>query len=177
LTEHAPVVDLGCGRGELLDLLRDANVKAWGVDLDTKVARLCEEKGHDVVISDALTYLRAESDESIGAIFSAQLLEHLSADDSADLIRQAYRVLRPDGLLIVETVNPHSVAAFKTFWTDLTHRVPIFPEVATLLCRQAGFPRALVIFPNGSGVLEEDRRTQGEYAVIAWKSSTRPPDA
>jgi O-antigen chain-terminating methyltransferase len=134
------------------------------------VAR-CQSKGHTVVLGDALSYLTDQVDESIGTVFSAQVIEHLPPEALLELLRQARRVLRGDGIFIAETVNPHSVPAFKTFWTDLTHRAPIFPEVAVALCRQAGFERALVMFPNGTGDLESDRRSQGEYAVVAWKKS------
>jgi hypothetical protein len=64
-------------------------------------------------------------------------------------------------------VNPHSIAALKTFWVDLTHEKPVFPEVALALCRLHGFGSARVIFPNGTGDLETDRRTEGEYTVVA----------
>jgi hypothetical protein len=74
------------------------------------------------------------------------------------------------GILIAETVNPHSLEALKSFWVDLTHRHPIFPEVATALCWLRGFESAVIVFPHGSGDLEADRRTQGEYAVVARKS-------
>ena len=72
-------------------------------------------------------------------------------------------------MLIAETVNPHSIQAFKTFWVDLTHRSPIFPEVAVAYCHLSGFAEAQVIFPNGTGDFEGDRRSQGEYAVVAIK--------
>ena len=70
-------------------------------------------------------------------------------------------------MLIAETVNPHSVPALKTFWVDLTHQHPIFPEVALALCLSAGFSDAYVFYPNGTGDVEADRYTQGEYAVVA----------
>jgi spermidine synthase len=75
--------------------------------------------------------------------------------------------LRPGGILIAETINPHALEAFKTFYTDLTHQRPIFPEVALACCELAGFDRAYVLFPQGSGDLSADRRSQGEYAVVA----------
>jgi len=70
-------------------------------------------------------------------------------------------------VLIAETVNPHSPAALKAFWVDLTHQLPIFPEVLLQLCRSSGFEQGYVFMPNGSGDYESDRRTAGEYAVVA----------
>jgi hypothetical protein len=70
----------------------------------------------------------------------------------------------------LETVNPHSVPALKTFWVDLTHRHPIFPEVALALCEITGFESAYVFHPNGTGEVEVDRHETGEYAVVATKA-------
>ena len=79
------------------------------------------------------------------------------------------------GLLIAETVNPHYPPALKTFWVDLTHRAPIFPEVALELCREAGFASAYFFHPNGTGDVGRDRFTQGEFAVVATAGPGRPP--
>jgi SAM-dependent methyltransferase len=168
---HEPIIDVGCGRGEFLDLLAAEGIHATGVDLDEGMVSICRAKGHEVAVADALDYLRELDDGSIGTVFSAQFIEHLSSADIVEYVRAAQRVLRSDGIFIAETVNPHSIQAFKTFWTDLTHKAPIFPEVAVALCRQAGFERALVVFPNGSGDLDHDCRSTGEYAVVGWKGS------
>ena len=172
LEGHGPVVDLGSGRGEMLDLLREADIAARGVDLDESMVERARGKGHDVVWEDALHYLAGQPEGSFGAVFSAQFVEHLPYDSLVALIREARRVLRNDGLLVMETVNPYSIPAFRTFWTDLTHQAPIFPEVLLALTRDAGFPEARVIFPTGSGDLESDRWGTGEYAVIAYNGRT-----
>jgi glycosyltransferase involved in cell wall biosynthesis/ubiquinone/menaquinone biosynthesis C-methylase UbiE len=169
LRDAAPVLDVGCGRGEMLDLLSETAVPATGVDLDTSMAGRARAKGHRVEIADAVEYLRGQVDESLGAVFSAQMVEHISFDDLRELLAQARRVLRPGGVLILETVNPHALQAFKAFWIDLTHRVPIYPEVLVAHCRSAGFEECLVMFPGGTGELERDRWTQGDYAVVARK--------
>jgi SAM-dependent methyltransferase len=169
---HEPIVDIGCGRGEFLDLLASEGIHATGVDLDPGMVDICRGKGYEVAAADALSYLRALDDGSLGTIFSAQFIEHLSPLDLVEYLRDAQRVLRDDGVFIAETVNPHSIQAFKTFWTDLTHRAPIFPEVAVALCRSAGFESAIVMFPNGNGDLDHDRRSTGEYAVVARKGKS-----
>ena len=81
------------------------------------------------------------------------------------------RKLQPGGLFILETVNPHSVPALKTFWVDPTHQHPLFPEVALALCEISGFESAYVFHPNGKGQVEVDRYETGEYAVVAKKAA------
>ena len=82
-------------------------------------------------------------------------------------LRQSRRALLPDGLLIVETVNPHSPTALKNFWFDLTHQHPVFPEVLLTLCRSIGFRSAYVFHPGGTGDVDRDRTQAGDYALIA----------
>ena len=169
LVDHDPVVDVGCGRGEMLDLLAELGVKSFGIDLDKSMVERGRERGLQTLLGNGISYLHEQQEGSIGAVFSAQVIEHLEYEDLVRFHEEAYRALQPGGVLIAETVNPHSIRAFKSFWTDLTHRVPIFPEVAVMLCLAAGFSEAHVVFPNGIGQLEVDRWSQGEYAVIARK--------
>jgi glycosyltransferase involved in cell wall biosynthesis/2-polyprenyl-3-methyl-5-hydroxy-6-metoxy-1,4-benzoquinol methylase len=165
------VIEIGCGRGELLDLLREAGVSASGVDIDEAMVQRCRAKGHTVEQGDAIGYLQAQADSSLPAIFAAQFVEHLPYEALISFLQLSLTKLKPGGTLIFETVNPHSLEAFKTFWTDLTHQRPIFPEVALVWCWLVGFERAYVMFPNGTGDLKSDAATRGEYAVIAAKAS------
>ena len=141
LRDHEPVVDLGCGRGEMLDLLKEANIAASGVDSDAGMTRHATGKGHHVERADIIKYLEAQADGSIGALFSAQVIEHLSLEQLLKFLTLASAKLKPGGVLIAETVNPHSQRALKTFYVDLTHNKPIFPEVLVALCRQIGYAR------------------------------------
>jgi SAM-dependent methyltransferase len=164
---RSPVLDVGCGRGEFLDLLRDAGISAKGVDLNAGMVERCRQKGHAVEqigVNDALESL---PDRSLGAVFAAQVIEHLAYRDLLRFFELSRRKLAADGLFIAETVNPHSIQAFKMFWIDPTHQTPLYPEVAVTLCRLNGFASAIVIFPNGVDDLERDRAEQGEYAVVA----------
>jgi len=169
LVDHDPVLDVGCGRCEMLDLLAEAGVKSFGIDLDRSMVERGRARGLQTELADGITYLHEQQEGSIGAVFSAQVVEHLEYEHLVRFHEEAYRALQPGGVFIAETVNPHSIRAFKSFWTDLTRRVPIFPEVAVMLCLVAGFSEASVLFPNGTGQLELDRWSQGEYAVIARK--------
>lgn len=170
LADCEPVLDVGCGRGEFLDLLRKRGVEYMGIDLDPGMIERCQEKGHErVKLVDANSYLEACEEDSLGSIFSAHVVEHMSYEELLRFLTLSLRKLRSDGLLIVETVNPHSVAALKTFWIDLTHQHPIFPEVALALCKITGFSSAYVFHPHGTGDAETDRYSAGEYAVVATK--------
>jgi SAM-dependent methyltransferase len=175
LGDRAPVVDFGCGRGEFLDLLAEHGIPYLGVDSDAGMVRRCHEKGHTgVVQDDGLDYLGALEDGSIGVIFCAQVIEHLPYTELLRVFRVAHQKLSGDGIFLAETVNPHSVAALKTFWVDPTHQHPIFPEVALSLCRSSGFSAAFVFHPNGTGNVERDRFTQGEYAIVAGGETLLP---
>jgi glycosyltransferase involved in cell wall biosynthesis/2-polyprenyl-3-methyl-5-hydroxy-6-metoxy-1,4-benzoquinol methylase len=169
--ERSPVLDIGCGRGEFLELMVEVDIEARGIDTDPGMIARCRDKGLAVEQSDAISYLECQSDGSLGVVFSAQVIEHLPYEELVNLFQLAERKLAPGGLFIAETVNPHSIQAFKAFWVDLTHRAPIFPEVAITLARLQGFESAYVFFPLGSGEWETDRRTQGEYAVVARRAT------
>lgn len=163
-----PVFDAGCGRGEFLDLLAEHGIAARGVDADPDMVRRCREKGHDNVEQGNLVEaLEGTPEGSLGAIFSAQVIEHLELGDLQRFLELGRTRLRPGGLLIAETVNPHSVAALKSFWVDPTHQHPLFPETMLSLCALAGYVQGDVFAPVGSGDWREDRTRVGEYAVVA----------
>jgi SAM-dependent methyltransferase len=161
------VLDLGCGRGELLDALRDAGIRGKGVDLDEGMVARCREKGHDVELADAASALRSYADGEVPAVFAAQVVEHLSADQLAELLSLSAAKLAPGGVAIFETVNPHNPAALKAFWTDTTHHHPLFPEVLLAHCRLAGFASGDVRFPSESGDFDADVYANRDYAVVA----------
>jgi SAM-dependent methyltransferase len=137
------------------------------VDLDATMVARARTKGHTVAEGDALAVLRSRPAGSLGAVVSFQVVEHLSFGALVDLLAEVRRVLVPGGILIAETVNPHAVQAFKAFWTDLTHVHPIFPEVLVCYCQEAGYEAARVVFPGGTGRLDDDRWRCGDYAVVA----------
>lgn len=169
LRDHGPVVDVGCGRGELLDLLLAAGIEARGVDLDAGMAEVARERGLDVTVEDALTYLEREADGSLGAIVSMQVIEHLPGEALRRLFALAHAKLRPGGLFVAETVNPHAVHALKTFWVDLTHQHPVFPEVTLALAADAGFQEAFICHLLGTRDVDRDRFQESSYAVVATR--------
>jgi SAM-dependent methyltransferase/predicted nucleic acid-binding Zn-ribbon protein len=168
VTGFGPVLDAGCGRGEFLDLLREHGIERMGVDSNPEMVERCQEKGHgEVKKTDLVKYLGERPQDSLGAVFSAQVIEHLELEELQRFLDLSLDVLRPGGLLIAETVNPHSAQALKAFWVDPTHRQPLFPETMLALCQLAGFASADVFCPLGEGNWEMDRITQGEYAIVA----------
>jgi SAM-dependent methyltransferase len=137
--EAAPVLDLGCGRGEFLGLLREAGVEARGVDADADMVAFARGEGLDVEQGDALAALEAREDGSLGGIFLAQVVEHLPPPQLVRLLELAHAKLRPDGLIVAETINPLSPIALRNYFADLTHAQPLVAETLALLAEQAGF--------------------------------------
>lgn len=162
------VLDMGCGRGEFLEVLARHGIRGRGVDLDADMVARAVEKGLDVEVGDASSALRALPDGSLPAAFAAQVVEHLSHAQLTELVSLLAVKLAPGGLVVLETVNPHSPAALKAFWTDTTHHHPLFPEVLLALCRIAGFDRGDVLLPGGStGDFNKDIYESRDYAVVA----------
>jgi 2-polyprenyl-3-methyl-5-hydroxy-6-metoxy-1,4-benzoquinol methylase/glycosyltransferase involved in cell wall biosynthesis len=173
--DREPVFDAGCGRGEFLDLLNGAGTAFVGVDLDPTMVERCRQKGYDTVeLGDAVEVLERTERGSLGAIFSAQVVEHMPFETLQRFLELGLSRLKPGGLMIAETVNPHSARALKAFWVDPTHQHPLFPEVLLLLCETIGYASGDVMAPNGEGDWEADRVREGEYAVIAAAPEAKP---
>lgn len=135
-----PVLDLGCGRGEALALLRDWGIAGRGIDSSARMVQLCRERGLDAEAGDLFGTLEAALEGSLGGVVSFHVIEHLPVGALDRLVRLAYRALRPGGVLILETPNPLSVVvAARNFWLDPTHVRPVHPESLRLMYELAGF--------------------------------------
>jgi O-antigen chain-terminating methyltransferase len=122
----AEVVDLGCGRGEFLEVMRDAGINARGIELSEELAAICRGKGLAVEHGDMFAHLRSLDDASLDGIFSGQVVEHLPPEVVTDFVRLAAAKLRRGGRLVIETPNPECLAIFAThFYIDPTHVRPI----------------------------------------------------
>jgi SAM-dependent methyltransferase len=136
----APVVDLGCGRGEFLALLREAGIDARGVESNAHAAAECRAADLRVDDGDLVAYLAGQPTGSLGGVFAAQVAEHLPPPVLQAMLREAHRALRPGGLLILETVNPASAAGFfDVYIRDLTHERPLHPDTLRFLAAANGF--------------------------------------
>jgi SAM-dependent methyltransferase len=134
------VLDIGCGRGEFLELLRESGIKAGGVDLDLDMVLLCREKGLDVVMDDAFAHLATLADDSVGGVFAAQLIEHLHPRRVIESVKLCYRKLAPGGVLVLETPNPKCLMIFAdTFYKDPSHIQPAHPDTMQFLFEATGF--------------------------------------
>lgn len=163
LTDYVPlfsgerrVIDLGCGRGELLDLFRSAGVPAHGIDINASMVQVCRERGLSAETGDALRVLAEYDDNSLGGLIAIQVVEHLEPDYLLDLIDVAFEKLAPGAPLVFETINPACwVAFFESYLRDVTHRWPLHPETLQYFVQASGFSSATIQYR--SPVAESDR--------------------
>jgi SAM-dependent methyltransferase len=156
LAEASDVVDIGCGRGELLTLLGERGVSARGVDVNAAMIALCRSHGLQAEEGDALAFLDRQPDGTIGGLIAVQVVEHFTPPYLIRFLQTAFHKMRPGAPLILETINPSCwMAFFETYLRDPTHRQPIHPETLKYLVEASGFTRADVQFR--APVPEEDR--------------------
>lgn len=147
------VVDLGCGRGEFLEILQEHGIHAVGVDLYEKSVQFCRAKGFTVAEEDAVEFLKAQKAESVDGIFSAQLIEHIPVRSILELCRESYRVLKSGSYLVLETPNPMCLSTYmNSFYLDPTHKNPIHPHFLEYLLQECGFSNVLINFNQESKV-------------------------
>ena len=176
----APAIDLGCGRGEWLETLRAQGFRATGVDLDADMLKACRETGLEVIHDDALVVLAALPDESQAVVSAFHVVEHISIEQLQSLVAHALRVLKPGGLLIMETPNPENiVVGTHYFYVDPTHLRPIPPLLLSFLAEFYKFSRVKTIGIQESQSLRARSEVSlfevfcgvsPDYAVIAQKS-------
>lgn len=182
-TDAAPILDVGCGRGEWLELLKDRGYIARGVDLNHTMVRENRERGLDVVENDVIAYLGALPDGSAGMVTGFHIIEHLPVDVLARLFDESRRVLRPGGCVLFETPNPENlVVGAYTFYFDPTHRHPLPPKMIEHFVRGRGFADVEIVrlHPReeegaDSAFLDRWFRGPTDYAVIAWKDGKGHP--
>ncbi|HUP39049.1 MAG TPA: class I SAM-dependent methyltransferase [Vicinamibacterales bacterium] len=141
------VLDVGCGRGEFLALLKAKGISARGVDLNDEMAAVCRERGLDATAGDALSYLLAQPDQSLGGLFAAQVVEHLEPDYLMRFLEAAYHKLRPGSKIVLETINAACwYAFFSSYIRDITHVRPLHPDTLKYLVSASGFQKVSVRF-------------------------------
>jgi SAM-dependent methyltransferase len=155
--EHQPALDVGCGRGEFLVACRDGKIDARGVDTNERSVSDLRQRGFDVALAGVPECFAPYADGSLGSVLAMHVVEHLPADTLFALFRESARVLRPGGLLMLETPNAESLALAATdFWRDPTHIAPRHPAALTVLAREHGFDideiRAVHELPEGARI-------------------------
>lgn len=139
------IVDVGCGRGEMLEVLLEAGHAVVGVDTDPNMIKVCEAKGLPVVQQDAMSFLESLAPESVKGVFCAQVVEHMLTHEIERFIQLSYERLRVSGVAVVETINPRSLYALGNhFFADTSHVRPVHPETLRFLCEQTGFSTTLL---------------------------------
>jgi 2-polyprenyl-3-methyl-5-hydroxy-6-metoxy-1,4-benzoquinol methylase len=181
-----PILDVGCGRGEWLELLREHQLQGAGIDLNRVVLAICRERGLQVQEAEAIEYLRSLPEASLGAVTAFHVIEHLALPQLLALLDAARRALKPGGVAIFETPNPNNVfVVSRYFYLDPTHRHPIPPLLGRFLAEARGFERVEILELHPWPVEHRlDTSTGGDvaarfnecfygpqdYAIIGWKA-------
>jgi SAM-dependent methyltransferase len=184
-SESMPILDVGCGRGEWLELLREHQLHGSGIDLNRVVLSICRERGLPVMEADAVEHLRSLPEASLGAVTAFHVLEHLALPQLLELLDAARRALKPGGVAIFETPNPNNVfVSSRYFYLDPTHRHPIPPLLGRFLAEARGFERVEILeLHPWPAEHHADTSTGGDvaarfnecfygpqdYAIIGWK--------
>lgn len=176
-----PVLDIGCGRGEWLELLSENGIKGRGIDLNKIMVQQCRDRGFDVQESDALEYLKKKEPNSLSVITGFHIVEHLPLRTLISLFDESLRALMPGGMVIFETPNPENIIVGScNFYYDPTHIRPIPPDVLQFLAETRGFVKTEIMrlhplnFINVSNnqidkIIERFNK-ELDYSVIGYKA-------
>lgn len=181
-SQDSPILDVGCGRGEWLELLGKSGYTARGIDINKVVVEQCRTRGFDVIESDVITYLKSLPNASLGAITGFHIIEHLTLELLINLLNETMRVLKPGGLVIFETPNPQNIlVGSNNFYIDPTHIKPLPSSLIQFLVEHIGFHPVKIINLNP---YEDSFKVNGseladrfnsyfygpqDYAVIGYK--------
>ena len=181
-----PVLDLGCGRGEWLELLKDNKLEGRGVDLNSAMIAQCKEHHLDVIHRDAIDYMRSLRTNSQGGVTGFHIIEHLPFETLMDFFREARRILKPGGIAIFESPNcKNLVVGAANFNIDPTHRNPVFPETAEFMLQSHGFERIQIEYSSPVADVKFDTSTRElaivkdmfygpqDFGIIAYKPAKR----
>ncbi len=186
--EAGSILDIGCGRGEMLEILQEAGHTVVGVDMDADMVKVCRSKNLPVVQDDAIHYLRGVEPRSLKGIFCSQVVEHLMTFELEAVLQLGYESLRSSGVFVIETINPRSLYALGNhFFADTSHVRPVHPETLRYMCEQVGYSSTVLQecsehpLASAAGSMPDDetgravaallRTVYGfqDYAIIATK--------
>ena len=183
-TETTPILDIGCGRGEWLEFLKENELHAQGVDVNHVMVSQCAELGLEVINGDAIDYLRTIKSNSLGAVTGMHIIEHIPFKRLIALFDEVLRVLKPGGVAIFETPNPENlIVGACNFYYDPTHLNPLPPEPMRFVLEARGFGSIEImrLHPNSDAMIKEgSAQVQAainemmfgpqDYALVAYKN-------
>ncbi|HKD83945.1 MAG TPA: methyltransferase domain-containing protein [Terriglobales bacterium] len=155
--DMSPVVDLGCGRGEFLELLKEAGIDAYGVDSDPVACEEARAKALKVIEADLFTYLRGLPERCLGGVFSSRVAEYLPTNSLAEMISLCSHKMKPGGVIVVETTAPASDSLFgRNYHSDASHYHPVYPDVLKAMVDSNGFVNSAILIVALKVVLSAD---------------------
>lgn len=173
------IIDLGCGRGEWLQLMQELGFEGKGIDLDEGMLSYCHDLGLNVEKGDVISYLESIPDMSVSIVSSFHLIEHIGFDNVKKLVEESFRILKPGGLLIMETPNPENIiVSTNNFYLDPTHVTPIPSLLLSFLTEHQGFERTKILRLQENKDLNDREDIQlidvlggvsPDYSVVAQK--------
>ena len=181
-TPDAPILDIGCGRGEWLELLRDSGYISKGIDINRVMIEQCQARALDVIAADVIDYLQTLPENSLGAITGFHIIEHLPFKILMRLFAETVRVLKPQGLVIFETPNPENIlVGSNNFYLDPTHHHPLPSATIQFIAEISGLCNIQVMklhpYPENQQVAGEDLAQRfnhyfygcQDYAIVGYK--------
>jgi 2-polyprenyl-3-methyl-5-hydroxy-6-metoxy-1,4-benzoquinol methylase len=148
-SDHDSILDIGCGRGEFVELLAEQGKTVKGIDISESMLKIAEEKGLPCRKHDALAFLKDQDAQCLGGIFSAQVIEHFPPEYLRDVVNESFRVLKNGSPILLETINPLCLFALSNiYFLDTTHQKPLHPEYMRYLLESSGFSQVEVLYPE-----------------------------
>lgn len=172
INEKAQFIDIGCGRGEFLRLLKDFNLFVKGVEINKEYFELLQKEGFDVYFGDGVEYLKTLEDNTLLGISAIHVIEHLPFEKLKDLVEISYKKIKPNGLIIFETPNPKCSVALANFYIDYSHIRPCPYELVSFILEYVGFKDIKLIM---SSPVDRAFRTGNplgdymDYGIIGYK--------
>ena len=180
-TQKANILDIACGRGEWLELLKDNGYRAKGIDLNPNMVHICQKEGLDVEQQEALKYLKSLPSNSLSLITGFHIIEHLrSFDEVLELLEESHRVLDGGGFIIYETPNPRNIlVGASDFYIDPSHQTPLHPMTMKFFAQKLSFKNVSSLIINDTKLIDIDRidftkiedyvSIGRDYALIGYK--------